>query len=73
MNVENFGNTILAGFTPRSIALLVLIAIPLGNLLCESGNLLAGWLGLYSHYFNKWFLVIGILGMCGFGFALLRR
>ena len=66
-------SSFLGSHTSRSIALLILIAIPIGNLLCESGNLLAGWLGLHAHYFNKYFLIIGILGMCCFGFALFRR
>lgn len=59
--------------TARNITLSVFVAVLVGNLLCELGNLLAGWLGLYPHYFNKWFLVIGLLGMCGFGIALFRR
>ena len=63
----------LGSHTARNIALLILIAIPLGNLLCESGNLLAGWLGLHAHYFNKYFLIIGLLGMLCFGIALFRR
>jgi len=71
--VGNKWATFLGGHSPRSVALLVLIAIPLGNLLCESGNLLAGWLGLRSHYFNEWFLAIGIAGILGFGIALYCR
>ncbi len=66
-------SSFLGSNTARNIALLVLIAILAGNLLCELGNLLAGWLGLDAHYFNKWFLVIGIIGIIGFGFALFRR
>ena len=69
----NLRASLLAGNTARSIALLVFIAIPLGNLLCESGNLLAGSLGLYSHYFNKWFLITGIAGVIGFSITLFRR
>jgi len=71
--VGNKRSTFLGGHSPRSVALLVLIAIPLGNLLCESGNLLAGWLGLRSHYFNAGFLAVGIAGILGFGIALLGR
>jgi len=71
--VGNTWHTLLAGDTARSVALFILIAVLVGNLLCESGNLLAIRLALPGHYFNKWFLVIGLLGMCGFGFALLRR
>ena len=63
----------LAGHSSRNIAFLVLIAVPVGNLLCESGNLLAVWLGFASHYFNQWFLVIGIVGVIGFGIALFGR
>ena len=68
----NLWSTFLGGHSPRNIALLLLVAVPIGNLLCESGNLLAGALGLTSHYFNPWFLVIGIAGILGFGFALFR-
>ena len=71
--MENMRHSFLGSNSSRSIALLVLVAIPLGNLLCESGNLLAGWLGLSSHYFNKWFLVIGVVGILGFSIALFRR
>lgn len=73
MNVADMWHTFLAGYSARDFALLVLIAILVGNFLCESGNLLAGRLGLPAHYFNKWFLIIGLLGMCGFGVALFGR
>ncbi len=73
MNVEDTGHTLLSGHSARSIAFIVLIAVLVGNLLVESGNLLAIWLGLYAHYFNKWFLVIGLVGVIGFGIALFRR
>ncbi len=63
----------LGSYTTRSIALLILVAILVGNLLCESGNLLAIRLGVYSHYFNKYFLFVGLLGMLCFGIALFRR
>ena len=66
-------SSFLGSHTTRSVALLVLVAILVGNLLCESGNLLAIRLGLSGHYFNKWFLIIGLIGMLGFGFALFRR
>lgn len=69
----NKRTSVLAGNTSRKLALYLFVAIPLGNLLCELGNLLAGSLGLKVHYFNIWFLVIGVLGMCCFGFALFRR
>ena len=69
-DVEDMWATFLGSYSTRGIALLVFIAIPLGNLLCELGNLLAIRLGLHPHYFNKYFLVIGILGMLCFGFAL---
>ena len=69
----NLRASLLAGHTARNFALYVLIAILVGNLCCESGNLLAIRLGLDVHYFNKWFLVVGVFGMCGFGFALFRR
>jgi len=69
----NIGHTLLAGHSARAIALLILIAILVGNLLVESGNLLAIRLGLPAHYFNKWFLVLGVAGVIGFGVALFRR
>lgn len=73
MDVGNMRNSFLAGHTARNFTLLVFLCIPLGNLLCELGNLLAMWLGLDVHYFNKFFLVIGVFGMLGFGYALFRR
>ena len=62
--------TILASDTPRGIALVVVAAILIGNILCELGDLVAVRLGLDSHYFNKYFLMVGILGMLSFGVAL---
>lgn len=49
------------------------LSILVGNLFCDSGNLLAKSLELKPHYFNIWFLAIGLLGMCCFGIALLCR
>ena len=69
----NLRSTFLASHTARNITLYLLIAIPFGNLLVELGNLLAGWFGLKGHFFNLWFLIIGFLGMCGFGVALFCR
>ena len=71
--MENLWASFLASDTARSVALYLLVAIFAGNLLCELGNLLAGALGLAAHHFNPWFLVAGVLGMCGFGFALFSR
>lgn len=71
--MEDLWHTLMASGTARNIALLILVSILVGNLLCESGNLLAGRLELHSHYFNKYLLAIGLLGMCCFGFALFRR
>lgn len=65
--------SLLASHTTRVVALLILISIFIGNLLCESGNMLAARLGLYPHYFNKYFLIAGLIGMLCFGFALFRR
>ena len=70
---EDIWATVMAGDTPRNIALLVVSAILVGNVLCELGDLLAIRLGLDSHYFNKYLLAIGLLGMLGFGVALLGR
>lgn len=70
----NIRDAILGNHSSRRIALLVLIAVSLGNLLCDSGTLLAVWMGIpETHCFNPYLLFIGILGMCGFGFALFRR
>jgi len=59
--------------TARIITLLLFIGIGIGSVMPEFGNLLAIRLGFLSHYFNKLFLVVGILGMCGFGWALFSR
>jgi len=71
--VGNLRSSFLASHSARNIALYLLVSIPLGNLLVESGNLLAGWLGLKGHFFNPWFLAVGLLGMLCFGIALFRR
>lgn len=69
----NIGHSVLAGHASRSVALLIFVSIPLGNLLCESGNLLALRLGLETHFFNAWFLVVGVLGMCWNSFTTLTQ
>lgn len=66
-------NTILAGRTPRSIALFVLIAVFVGNLFFESCELLGMWMGLSSQHANECILIVGILGVIGFGVSLLGR
>lgn len=57
----------------RRATLYLFITILIGNLLCDLGNLLAKGLGLKPHYFNIWFLYLGLVGMCYFGIALYRR
>jgi hypothetical protein len=53
----------------RSIALLVLFAIFIGNLLCESGNLLAIKVQFQAHFFNKYLLGLAIVYIVGYGIA----
>lgn len=70
MSNGNNRHTTISNSSTRSIALLVLISIFIGNLLPELGDLLAIKFGLYSHYFNKPLFVIGIVGIIGFSIAL---
>ena len=64
MGVEDSWSPFLADIAPRDVALFVLIAILVGNLLCELGVLLAIRLQLgSSHFFNKWLLAAGIIGI----------
>jgi hypothetical protein len=71
--VVSFWNTVLANHSARSIALYLFVAILSGNLLCELGNLLAVKIRFNSHYFNTPLFILGIIGVFGFGIALLRR
>ncbi len=62
------------GNLTRTMALWLVIGTLIGSVLPEFGNLLAIKLQLgYTHYFNKYFLVVGILGILGFGLALYFR
>ena len=64
----------MANHASRNLTLLLLIGVGIGSVMPEFGNLVAIEMGLSeSHYFNKYFLLVGILGMFGFGWALLRR
>ncbi len=59
--------------TSRNLTLLLFIGVGIGSLMPEFGNLLAIKMGLQSsHYFNKYFLLVGILGIGIFGWALSR-
>ena len=62
------------GSLTRVMALWLVIGTLIGSILPEFGNMLAIKLQLeYTHYFNKYFLVVGILGILGFGLALYFR
>lgn len=55
------------GNIPRGMApfmvIIFLIATATGSVLPEFGNLLAQKLGITAHFFNKFFLVLGIIGV----------
>jgi len=57
----------------RTMALWMVIGILVGSVMPEFGNLVARGLEIKSHYFNGYFLVVGILGILGFGLALYLR
>ena len=57
----------------RIMALWMVIGILIGSVMPEFGNLAAHKLAIYPHYFNRYFLVVGILGIMGFGLALYLR
>jgi len=62
------------GSLARTMAFWLVIGTFIGSVLPEFGNLLALKLHLeYTHYFNKYFLVVGVLGILGFGLALYFR
>ena len=62
------------GCVARIMALWMVIGILIGSVMPEFGNLAAIKLELgYTHYFNRYFLVVGILGILGFGLALYLR
>ena len=62
----------MEGDIARTYALVFLIACVFGASLPESGNFLAYWLGLSDHhYFNKYFLLGGIVGVVFCSVALL--
>ena len=55
------------GDIPRSLAFLAVFvffcATAIGSVLPEFGNLLAQRLGMWEHFFNIYFLVLGITGI----------
>ena len=55
------------GDTARGLALcfilVFLVATAIGSMAPEFGNLLAGRIGVRSHFFNIHFLVLGVLGI----------
>jgi len=58
----------------RVFALVLCVGVVLGGSLPELGNLVAYWTQAFTfHYFNKYFLLLGLLGVLGCGFALCRR
>ena len=61
----------IMGNTARTLAFCLVIGTLIGSTMPEFGNILAVWLEMErTHYFNKWFLATGILGILGFGLAL---
>ena len=55
------------GYETRGLALcfifVFLVATAVGSALPEFGNLLAAKIGVWSHFFNVYFLVLGVLGI----------
>ena len=55
------------GFETRGLALcfilVFLVATAVGSMAPEFGNLLAAKIGIRAHFFNIYFLVLGILGI----------
>jgi hypothetical protein len=71
--VGNKWHSFLANHSARKFALFIFISTCVGNLLCELGDLLAIKMELSSHYFNIWFLVIGVFGLFSISIALYSR
>lgn len=72
--MANLWHSLVANSPARKFALLVLVSVLVGNFLCDMGTMSALWLGIEpTHFLNKWFLLTGVLGICGFGFALFCR
>lgn len=71
--MENSKNTNRPNHTARNVALSLFVAVCGSNLLCDLGDLLAKALGHHSHYFNTPLLILGIVGMFGFGISLFGR
>ncbi len=69
----NKRSTPLGNHSPRSVALLLLIAVLVGNLLFELWELLAYQAGMPEDIINECFLAVGLLGVAGFGIPLFRR
>ncbi len=61
------------GDLSRSMAFIIIIIIlsstAIGSMLPEAGNILAGKIGVRAHFFNVFFLALGIIGV-GMAFYL---
>lgn len=62
------------GHPARILALCFFIGTIIGSMLPEFGNIATQWFKIAeAHYFNRYFLVVGLLGIVGFGVALYFR
>lgn len=72
--MNDFWMSLVVGNTTRVMAFWLVIGTLIGSVMPEFGNLATPWLKIdCPHYFNQWFLVIGILGILGFGLTLFFR
>jgi len=51
----------------------MVIATLIGSVAPEFGNLVALQTKVHPHHYNRYFLVVGVLGILGYGLALLFR
>lgn len=61
------------GNRTRVLAFWMVIATLIGSVAPEFGNLVALQNKVHPHYYNRYFLMVGILGILGYGLALLIR
>ncbi|MBA7499249.1 hypothetical protein ES704_01989 [subsurface metagenome] len=61
------------GNRTRTLAFWMVTATLIGSIAPEFGNLVALQTKVHPHYYNRYFLVVGVLGILGYGLALLIR
>ena len=72
----NMWGRFMARHTTRTLALAICIGVVLGGSIPELGNIRAYFLwgqDIKPHFFNSYFLVVGILGIIICGIACYRR